>query len=414
MAKKKETITPIRRQYLDIKREYPDSILFFRLGDFYETFDEDALTTSKVLDIVLTSRNVAKGERVPMAGIPHHAMENYLGRLISQGYHVAICEQVSDKPVKGLMPRKVVRVVTPGTIVEEGLLPQDSNNFLACVITTENRVGVAYIDITTGEFSVTEMCGLDVQNLLKAELIRLNPAEILFSDDIQLPDGIPGHQTPWPSWRFELARCESILLEHFGVVSLDGFGVQGIPVVIRAAGGVVQYLEDTQPSSLKLISGLHRYSVSEFMILDSSTRRNLELTETIRTGEVEGSLLGVLDHTHTPMGRRLIRQWVGKPLLDVKKINDRLSGLSFFFEDGLLRAEFREGIRKFNDLERLTNRVVGGSAQPRDLIAILQTFERLPTLQALFSEKPEQLEGILSEMDLCSKEMISRHRTLSN
>ena len=205
MARKKDSVTPIRRQYLDIKSQYQDAILFFRLGDFYETFDEDAQTVSRVLDIVLTSRNVAKGTRVPMAGIPHHAMENYIGRLIQQGYHVAVCEQVGTEPVNGLMPRKVVRVITPGTIVEPGLLPGDANNYLACAIVQEQRAGVAYVDITTGEFAVTELHAPDIQGALRAELIRLRPAEILHPDDLALTNGLPGHLTPWVEWRFELA-----------------------------------------------------------------------------------------------------------------------------------------------------------------------------------------------------------------
>jgi len=358
MAENKIKVTPIRRQYLDIKREYPDSILFFRLGDFYETFDEDALTTSKVLDIVLTSRNVAKGDRVPMAGIPHHALENYLGRLISQGYHVAICEQVSDQPIQGLMPRKVVRVVTPGTVVEDGLLPINTNNYIASVVVSGNRAGIAYIDITTGEFSTTELSGLEVQSILRAELIRLNPAEVLYSEDLVINDGFPGHKTLWPDWRFESSRCESVILDQLKAATLDGFGVQGMPLAIRTAGAIIQYLKETQPAALKLISSLSTYSISEFMVLDAVTRRNLELTVTIRHGEVEGALLGVLDYTITRMGKRMMHQWVGKPLLDVERIEERQTALTFFFENGILRAEFLAALKNINDIERLINRTL--------------------------------------------------------
>jgi DNA mismatch repair protein MutS len=402
---KKNGITPIRRQYLDIKREHPDTILFFRLGDFYETFDEDAHTVSKVLDIVLTSRNVAKGSRVPMAGIPHHAMENYLGRLIGQGYHVAICEQVGDHPVNGLMPRKVVRVVTPGTIVEEGLLPQSTNNYLTSIVVRENRAGVAYIDITTGEFSATQLNGVDIDGILRAELIRLKPAEVLHSEDFKIKNGLPGFTTSLPDWRFEFSRCESTILEQFKVASLDGFGVRGFPLAVSAVGAILQYLKETQPKALNLIAGLSTYSVSEFMTLDAATRRNLELTETIRGGKVKGSLLGVLDYTITSMGKRLIRQWVGKPLLDVSKIQFRQAGLDYFFSDGLLRAEFRAALKPINDLERLTNRIAGGTAQPRDLKAMIQTLQELPGLKGLISESSDALQEIQAAFNICSQEL---------
>ena len=405
MVKKNDSATPVRRQYLDIKRQYPDTILFFRLGDFYETFDEDAHTVSKVLDIVLTSRNVSKGSRVPMAGIPHHAMENYLGRLIDQGYHVAICEQVGDEPVKGLMPRKVVRVVTPGTVVEEGLLQKESNNYLVCMVVDDDRGGVAYIDITTGEFSATELRGMDILEEVRAELIRLNPAEVCYPDNLALNDGFPGHPSPWPDWRFEYSRCEMVILEQFGVASLDGFGVRGMPLAVRAAGAVIQYLKETQPRALNLLIGLNTYNISEFMTLDATTRRNLELTETIRSGSVKGSLLGVIDRSITPMGKRLIRQWVGKPLLEIEKIKERQEGVSFFYEDGLLRAEIRAALKPVGDLERLTNRVLGGSVQPRDLVGIQQTLQLLPGIRALLPETTPALKEPPTEFHLCSEEL---------
>jgi len=405
MSKADSRITPVRRQYLDIKHQYSNAILFFRLGDFYETFDEDAEIVSRVLDIVLTSRNVAKGARVPMAGIPHHAMENYVGRLIEQGYHVAICEQVGDEPVKGLMPREVVRVITPGTVVEPGLLPGDANNYLACTVVLENRAGIAYVDITTGEFAVTELNAPDIQAVLRAEMIRLRPAEILLSEDLALVNGLPGHLTPWVDWRFELTRCERVLMDQFQVASLDGFGVRGMPLAVRAAGAVVQYLTETQPAALKLLTGLNTYSISEFMTLDASTRRNLELTETIRDGKVKGSLLGVLDYTITPMGKRLIRQWVSKPLLDVDLIGERQQGVGYFFDHGLLRTEMRTAFRPLGDLERLTNRILGGTAQPRDLVATRNILQLLPSLKALFSIDAEPLAKILAEFYLCDEQL---------
>jgi DNA mismatch repair protein MutS len=403
-----DDISPIRKQYLEIKRQYPNAILFFRLGDFYETFDQDAEIAARELDIVLTSRSVAKGVRVPMAGIPHHAVENYLARLIERGYHVAICEQVGEQPVRGLFPRQVTRVVTPGTVVEPGLLPGDANNYLAGVVVeageVESRAGVAYVDITTGEFAATELHGADIHAVLRAELTRLRPAEVLHPEALTLRDDFPGHSTPWPTWRFEPGRCQEALLRHFQAASLDGFGLRGLPLATRAAGAIVQYLGETQATALSLLTSLSVYDLSEFMTLDAATRRNLELTETLRGGAVKGSLLGVLDHTVTPMGKRLLRQWVSKPLLNIAQITARQDGVERFYQDGLLRAELRAALKPLGDLERLVNRVLGNTAQPRDLVAIRQTLSRLPALRALLPEQDAALAPVLDDLHLCREE----------
>jgi DNA mismatch repair protein MutS len=404
MARSKD-VTPIRKQYLEIKSQYPDTILFFRLGDFYETFDQDAETTSRELDIVLTSRNVAKGVRVPMAGIPYHAVENYLARLIDKGYHVAICEQVGDQPVKGLVPRKVTRVVTPGTIVEPGLLPGDANNYLACIVWQDAHAGVAYVDITTGEFSATEIAAQEIEPAVRAEMMRLNPAEILFAEGTSLENELPGHLTPWPAWRFESARCQQILLDHFETASLDGFGLRGMPLAISAAGGLLQYLDETRPSSLKLLASLATYRLSEFMTLDAATRRNLELTETIRDGGKTGALLGVVEHTITPMGNRLNYQWLSKPLLDLDLIRKRQDGVEYFVENGLARAELREKLKPLADLERLTQRIAGGSGQPRDLVAMRNTLQQLPGIKELLPEQEPALEEVIKNFHLCTQEL---------
>jgi len=405
----KDDISPIRKQYLEIKRQYPNAILFFRLGDFYETFDQDAEITARELDIVLTSRNVAKGVRVPMAGIPYHAAENYLSRLIEKGYHVAICEQVGDQPVKGLFPRQVVRVVTPGTVIEPGLLPGDANNYLVCVVPqvegSNMRAGIAYADVTTGEFAATELSGDDLEGILRGELMRLKPAEILYPEDFSLINGWPGHLTSWPAWRFEPGRCQEIILRHFEAVSLDGFGLRGLPLAVRAAGGILQYLTDTQPSALRLLNRLSTYRLADFMVLDATTHRNLELTETLRGGETKGSLLGVLDYTVTPMGKRLMRQWVSKPLLDVHHIRQRQDQVEFFFSDGLRRAEVRAALKPLSDIERLTNRIISGMAQPRDLVALRNTLRQLPHLVGLLPEGESPLQPILADLDLCSSEL---------
>ena len=377
-----DDVTPVRQQYLDIKKDYPDSIVFFRLGDFYETFDEDAEITARELDIVLTSRPIGNGVRTPLAGIPYHAVENYLARLIEKGYHVAICEQVGDQPAKGIFPRKVVRVVTPGTVTEAGLLPGDANNYLTSVVLNGETASVSYTDVTTGEFAVTEL----PLEALRAELTRLHPAEIIYPDNQILPDGITGHLTALPAWKFEPGKCNETLLAQFKSSTLVGFGLKDHSLAVRAAGGVVQYLKETQPDALNLLTSLRVYSLNEFMTLDASTRRNLELDETLR-GERKGSLLGTLDYSITPMGKRLMHQWVSQPLLHVEKINKRQDGVQYFFDHGMVRAELREALKPLNDLERLINRVIAGNAQPRDSVAMRSTLGQLPKIKSVISEQ---------------------------
>ncbi|MDX1600501.1 MAG: DNA mismatch repair protein MutS [Anaerolineales bacterium] len=402
MSDSSET-TPIRQQYLDIKSQYPDAILFFRLGDFYETFDEDAETAARELDIVLTSRKVGKNNRVPMAGIPHHAADNYIGRLIDKGYHVAVCEQIGDGPVKGLFPREVVRVVTPGTVVEPGMLPGDANNYLAAVVTDDSEVGVAYVDITTGEFGATQFEARDAASGAQQELTRLGPAEVLISDESSLPLG-DLHRTEWPGWRFALDRAEESLKNHFGVATLDGFGLGGKPLGVRAAGAILDYLRETQSAAVDLLTDLATYSVDEFMVLDASTRRNLELTETLRTGERTGSLLTELDTSITPMGRRLLRQWIGKPLLELDRIESRLDQVEAFFEDGLWRTEVRTALDRLGDLERLVNRAASAVAVPRDLESLREYLQALPDVLELVSERESSAVGdIAAELDPCDE-----------
>lgn len=404
-----DDVTPIRQQYLEIKREYPNTILFFRLGDFYETFDEDAEITARELDIVLTSRPIGKGVRTPLAGIPYHAVENYLARLIEKGYHVAICEQVGDTPVKGLFPRKVVRVVTPGTVTEPGLLPGDANNYLASVLTDGRSASVSYADVTTGEFAVTEL----PLEALRAELTRLHPAEILHPDNQTFPNEISSHITPWASWKFEPGKCTEILLSHFNSSTLDGFGLKPNSLSVRAAGGLIQYIKETQPDALKLLTSLRTYHISEFMTLDASTRRNLELDETLR-GERKGSLLGTLDLTITPMGKRLIHQWVSQPLLDVAKIQQRQHGVEYFFQQGMVRAEARAALKPIADLERLVNRVIAGQAQPRDLVAMRSTLESLPKLAEAINERGKKKEAALPDIDLLANQLSLLHNAIDD
>lgn len=415
-----EDITPVRRQYLETKKQHPDAIVFFRLGDFYETFDEDAEITARELDIVLTSRPVGGGVRVPLAGIPYHAVENYLARLIEKGYHVAICEQIGEVPAKGLVERKVVRVVTPGTVTEPGLLPGDANNYLASVIldssasSSGTAASVSYTDVTTGEFAVTEL----PLEALRAELTRLHPAEILFPDNQKLPDGIISHTTPLPAWKFEPGKCSETLLTQFNASTLDGFGLKANSLSVRAAGAIIQYLKETQPDALNLLNSLRSYSLNEFMTLDASTRRNLELDETLR-GERKGSLLGTLDATITPMGKRMIHQWVSQPLLNVERINKRQNGVEYFVQNGMVRAELREALKPIADLERLINRVIAGQAQPRDLAAMRGTLGELPKVVDALKESgkwkvedAQEERGKKKEMQLPTIDLLGEQLSL--
>lgn len=400
-----EKLTPIRRQYLEIKSKYPDAILFFRLGDFYETFDDDAKTAAEVLDIVLTSRNVAKGDRVPMAGIPHHAAEGYIAKLVERGFHVAICEQIGDGPVKGLFPREVVRVITPGTVLEPALLSGDRNNYLVALVIEENSIGLAYADISTGEFSTGQFQADDLQSILEGELARLMPAEVLISDDLDIAYLWDGNVTAVETWRFEEERAAEKLRSHFGAATLDGYGIGDAPLAVRAAGALVDYLEQSQDTVLSLLTSLSRYSLSDFMILDAETRRNLELTATMRGDKRRGSLFNVIDETVTPMGRRMLLQWLNEPLLSLNRIENRLDQVGIFFDKGLWRAEIRAELKGFQDLERLANRIAAGVARPQDLTTLRDNLARVPELRS----KIEAQEGVdalteeLNKLDPCKE-----------
>jgi len=408
--------TPIRRQYLQIKSQYPDTILFFRLGDFYETFDQDAETASRELDIVLTSRNVAKNQRIPMAGVPYHAVEGYIARLINKGYKVAICDQVGGVPEKGLVHREVVRVVTPGTVLEPSLLEEKKNNYLAALIIGEDgeRAGVAYADITTGEFATTQIAGREVRALALQELARLQPRECVVSEgddalagSADLPELGGTFVTPFDTWRFEPGNARQALLDHFEVASLAGFGCEGLPLAACAAGAIVQYLRQTQKNALAQLDNLRTYSTADFMLLDAATRRNLELTGTIRGGERVGSLLGVLDATATAMGGRLLRQWINQPLLDINYLLERQNVAEHLFDDGFLRAEIIARLKGLADLERLANRAVNGIAGPRDLLGIRKSLEAVPSLQTLLEQGENKMDvdhplaRLLRQLDPC-------------
>jgi DNA mismatch repair protein MutS len=383
--------TPVRQQYLSVKKQYPDTIVFFRLGDFYETFDEDAKTVAQALDIVLTSRSVGENQRVPLAGVPYHAAESYIARLIRAGFKVAICEQLGNEPIRGLVPREVIRVVTPGTVVESSLLTAKENNYLAAVVIQGERAGLAFVDITTGEFAATQVQGHDLARLVLNEITRLKPAEIIAPNPASLEplEPLATPQSLYDEWRFEAGHAQQVLLRHFEVATLDGFGLGGKPLAVQAAGAIIQYVADTQKQALAHITRLAAYNTDAFMALDAATRRNLELTETIRTGSTQGSLLGVLDKTITPMGGRLLRTWLHQPLLDVAALTERLDTVETFFNATLTRGDLRARFKDIADLERLTNRAIQGLAQPRDLLAIKHSLEAIPAIQQILERISE-------------------------
>ncbi|MDY6878212.1 MAG: DNA mismatch repair protein MutS [Chloroflexota bacterium] len=413
-------ITPVRKQYLQIKAQHPDAIVFFRLGDFYETFDEDAETAARELDLVLTSRPMAKGVRVPMAGVPHHAVEGYIARLIEKGYRVAIAEQVGQVTGRGLVAREVTRVVTPGTVVEPALLDEKRPNYLVAVVVEGDssapftsatlgpgRAGLAYTDITTGEFATAQLDAGEV----KQELARLQPRECLISvsgvqdpETLNLrPETLPLdiHVTPLPAHRFELGVAQQALLDHFDVATLDGFGCAGKPLAIRAAGVIIHYLRETQKGALAQIVEFSTYSTACFMMLDAATRRNLELTETIRERKTRGSLLGVLDLTLTPMGGRLLRSRLAQPVLDRMELEARLDQVQAFYDDAIARGQVRKSLKGASDLERLTNRVLAGIARPRDLIGIRNTLETVPELTEALGQLVMRNSLFASSLDPC-------------
>jgi DNA mismatch repair protein MutS len=400
-----EKMTPLRQQYLRIKKKYPDAIVFFRLGDFYETFDDDAKVVSKELEIVLTSREMGKGNKVPLAGIPYHALDNYLARLINKGHKVAICEQLSDPKAKGLVDRDVVRVVTPGTVVEPGLLRGNTNNYLASIVMEGQQAGIAYADITTSEFQATQL----PSERMQSELERLRPSEILAPKGAEMQGGA-APVTPVDVQYFELEATRQLLREHFGVASLEGYGCANLPLAIRSAGAIVHYLGETQKPALKQLTGLSTYSTESFMTLDPQTRRNLELFQTFRQDK-EGSLLSVIDLTRTPMGARLLRRWVGQPLLDVAQLNRRLDAVAWFHGDTRRRTKVITILSKIADQERLINRVRSGIATPREMVALCRSLDASAELRdAMQKEQADGLDWLFNSVDPCREtiELISK------
>ncbi len=371
------------RQYQELKGRYPDALLMFRLGDFYELFFEDALIASRELEIVLTSRELGKGRRVPMCGVPHHAINGYVARLVERGHRVAICDQVEDpRTARGLVRREVTRVVTPGTIMDAGQLPAREHRYLAAVLEGDGAWGVAAADLSTGDFLATEVAGPEAARRVAEELARLDPREVLASGDDVPPFLARYQRTPIEAWRFELSVARRTLMQQFRVVSLEGFGCEALPLAIGAAGALLQYLQQTQLSPLEHLRGLRVYTTDKMLALDETTRRNLELTRNLRDGGTPHTLLAVLDETVTPMGGRLLREWLLRPLLDIPRISGRQRSVDAALANRSERRDLRRALGGLPDLARLIGRVGSGTVTPRDLVALRTVLDRLPEVRA--------------------------------
>ena len=399
-------MTPMMQQYLETKRQYPDCTLFYRLGDFYEMFFEDAITASRELDITLTGKNCGLEERAPMCGIPYHAVEGYLTKLVSKGYKVAIGEQVEDpKLAKGLVKREVVRIVTPGTNLVTQALEETKNNYLMCIAHFAGKTGISVADVTTGDYYVTEV--EDLRKLMD-ELNKYHPSEVICNDafmmsgaditDLKTRLNIAVYSLE-PHY-FDEDLCRKCLQKHFKVSTLTGLGVEEFPSGLIAAGSLLQYLYDTQKTSLSHFTHITPYLTSRFMLLDSSTRRNLELTETLREKQKRGSLLWVLDKTKTAMGGRLLRSYLEQPLIGKDEMNERLDAVEELTKLPMAREEIREYLNPVYDLERLLGKVSYKTANARDLIAFRNSMEMMPHIKTVLEDMHSGfLQKINEEMD---------------
>ena len=373
--------TPMMQQYLGLKAENPDILLFYRMGDFYELFYDDAKKASALLDISLTKRGQSAGSPIPMAGVPHHAMENYLARLVALGESVAICEQVGDPATsKGPVERKVVRIVTPGTVTDEALLNERQDNLLAALYQQKNQFGLAYLDLTSGRFLLTQVSQLDD---LYGVLQRLNPAELLYSEDHQLPDNIIKSKGARrrPLWEFDLASSERALCQQFGTRDLQSFGVNDAPVALMAAGCLMQYVKDTQRSALPHLRSIALERSQDHIVLDAATRRNLELTQRLN-GQFEQTLASVLDQCQTAMGSRLLKRWIHAPLRDQSVVAQRHLAVAELQQHWL---ELQPQLKQIGDIERIVARLALRSARPRDFARLRQALQQLPQLQQALS-----------------------------
>ncbi|MCA1849630.1 MAG: DNA mismatch repair protein MutS, partial [Acidobacteria bacterium] len=393
--------TPLHKQYQEIKGRYRDAILLFRIGDFYETFDDDARLVSRELGIVLTSKHMGKDVRVPLAGVPHHSLERHLRRLIARGHRVAICEQLSDAPVKGekggnLIERDVVRIVTPGTVLEPGLLQNKVNNYLASFVTDGKRAGIAYADVTTGEFAATE---LDADAAIP-ELQRIAPSEIMLprSSREADSDALPGFTTPYRDDAFAFETARRTLLEHFHSRTLAPLGLKRWPLAAAAAGALISYLRDTQLNVAEQLVRLSSYHTENFMVLDPQTVRSLEIFE---SNAGAPSLLTALDRTRTAMGGRLLRRWLRQPLLDVAEIVRRQEHVAWFHSRRKDRAELFTTFESVHDLERLSARARAGVASAQEVLALGQGLETIPRVRAILARDSKRFGAIAGALPQC-------------
>lgn len=399
-------LTPMMEQYLKIKEKYRDAILFFRLGDFYEMFFEDAEIAARVLDLALTARNKGGGEKAPMAGVPYHSADSYIARLINHGFKVAICEQLEDPAeADGLVERDVIRVITPGTVIENEILNDKDNNFLAAAVLYNNMIGFSYIDISTGEFYVTEI-QQDLLEKLWDEIDRIQPKEIIVDDYIK---GCRCFRNICESNKIyvnnssinSIKNAAENIFEHFKVSSLAAIGLEDFDAAVLCTGEVLKFIKETQKRTLNNINKISLYNISDFMIVDSTTRRNLELTATIRDKKKTGSLLGVLDKTMTSMGGRLIKKWINQPLINKRQIDRRLDSIEELIKNFILLQAIRNCIDGIYDLERILSRVSYGTANARDLRALLYSLEKIPGLYENFKLlKSALFIQLKSEFDL--------------
>ena len=401
-----EELTPMMKQYMETKKQYQDCILFYRLGDFYEMFFEDALIASKELEITLTGKACGMEERAPMCGVPYHAVEGYLTKLVNKGYKVAICEQVEDpKLAKGIVKREVTRIVTPGTNLNVQSLDATKNNFLLCITYTPTTIGLSVADVTTGDYYLTEVEDL---RKLQDEIMKYNPSEIICNDSFLVSgfnlEDLKGRLhisvNALDAHMFDDEGCKRVLLRHFKVNTLIGLGIEEFPVGMIAAGALLQYLYETQKTELAHFTHVYPYLTSKYMLLDSSTRRNLELTETMREKQKRGSLLWVLDKTRTAMGGRLLRSMLEQPLIDKDAIESRLDAIAELNGDSAGRDEIQEYLNPIYDLERLLSKVTYKTANPRDLIAFRNSLEMLPAIKTVLQVfECDELKTICKEID---------------
>ncbi len=408
--------TPARRQYLQIKSQYPDAILLYQVGDFYETFDEDARIAARELQIVLTARNYGE-ERVPLAGVPLHALENYVGKLVAHGHKVAICDQTSETPNKGVVERAVTRILTAGTLSEPNLLPTRQNNYLAAIVHGRALSGLASVDVSTGEFSVTWFSPEELPSALEAELQRLAPAECLVQEAQSRHFQLPAETmtvTSCPAYFFDLEGARDRLCRLFSTRSLDAYGCAQAPQAIAAAGAIVAYLEKMNGKLLSLLTGLRSYRATSYMVLDAHTQRNLDLLQGTHGGTVQGSLLGVMDRTITPMGARFLRRALVRPLLDLAELNARLESVEELYESPALRGRFTICLQRLGDMERIAGRIRQGTAVPREVLGLREYLQVAPQLTDLLRGcNAALLYELAGQLDACPQvgELIERALT---